>query len=127
MVSWLQKYVAGKDGWSDEKKIETLTTSLTAVSLGILLTPSVLLYFNASVKYALFSALCQVFTEVGGKVWTVWATKKQFKQYIEDLVDNAGGKMQKVKVAAFKLSQEGEMAKMYILIRDNTHSRTNLV
>jgi hypothetical protein len=126
-VSWIQKFVAGKDGWSDEKKIETLTTSLSTISLTILITPSVLLYFNTSVKYALFSALCQVFTEVGGKVWTVWATKKQFKQYIEDLVDNTGGKRQKVKVAALKLSQEGEMAEMYVLIRDNAHSRTNLV
>ncbi|GMI45032.1 hypothetical protein TrCOL_g9339 [Triparma columacea] len=105
-VSWLQKYAAGREGWPDEKKVEFLTTFLSVGSLAILLTPSVLLYFNASVKYALFSALCQVFTEVGGKVWTVWATKKQFKQYIEDLADNAGGKMQKVKVAAFKLSQE---------------------
>ena len=119
IVSWVQKFVAGKDGWSDEKKIETLTTLLSAILLGILLTPAVLLYFNASVKYALFSALCQVFTEVGGKVWTVWATKKQFKQYIEDLADNTGGKRQKVKVAALKLSQEGEMAEMYVLIRDN--------
>ncbi|GMI46074.1 hypothetical protein TrCOL_g2502 [Triparma columacea] len=76
MVSFLPKFVAGKDGWSDEKKVEFLTTFLSVGSLGILLTPSVLLYFNASVKYALFSALCQVFTEVGGKVWTVWATKK---------------------------------------------------
>jgi hypothetical protein len=127
IVSWVQKFVAGKDGWSDEKKIETLTTLLSAILLGILLTPAVLLYFNASVKYALFSALCQVFTEVGGKVWTVWATKKQFKQYIEDLADNTGGKRQKVRVAAFKLSQEGETAQMYVLIRDNAHSRTNLV
>ncbi|GMH54925.1 hypothetical protein TrRE_jg915 [Triparma retinervis] len=105
-VSWMQKFVAGQEGWSDEKKVETLTMLLSAGSLSILITPSVLLYFNAGVKYALFSALCQVFTEVGGKVWTVWATKKQFKQYIEDLEDNAGGKMQKVKVAALKLSQE---------------------
>ncbi|GMI19991.1 hypothetical protein TrCOL_g6702 [Triparma columacea] len=69
-VSWLQKFIAGQEGWSDEKKIETLTTYFSGASLAILLTPSVLLYFNASVKYALFSALCQVFTEVGGKVWT---------------------------------------------------------
>ncbi|GMI41361.1 hypothetical protein TrCOL_g8196 [Triparma columacea] len=75
-VSFLPKFVAEKEGWSDEKKVEFLTTLLSVGSLGILLTPSVLLYFNASVKYALFSALCQVFTEVGGKVWTVWATKK---------------------------------------------------
>ncbi|GMH54930.1 hypothetical protein TrRE_jg916 [Triparma retinervis] len=119
VVSWLQKWVAGKEGWSEEKKVEFLTMALSVGSLGILLTPSVLLYFNASVKYALFSALCQVFTEVGGKVWTVWATKKQFKQYIEDLEDNAGGKMKKVKVAALKLSQEAGINHDIANERDN--------
>ncbi|GMH65732.1 hypothetical protein TrRE_jg4961 [Triparma retinervis] len=53
-----------------------------------------------------FGFVSIVVTEVGGKVWTVWATKKQFKMYIEDLKDNAGGKRKKVKVAALKLSQE---------------------
>jgi hypothetical protein len=77
MVSWLQKWIAGKEGWSDEKKVEILTMSVTVFSTMILITPSVLLYFNVSVKYALFSAFCQLFTEVGGKIWTVWATKKR--------------------------------------------------
>ena len=77
VVSWMQKWVAGQEGWSDEKKVEFLTMALSVGSLAILITPSVLLYFNASVKYALFSALCQVFTEVVGKIWTVWATKKR--------------------------------------------------
>ncbi|GMH70081.1 hypothetical protein TrRE_jg12568 [Triparma retinervis] len=83
-VSWLQKFVAGQEGWSDEKKVETLTMALSVGSLQILLTPSVLLYFNASVKYALFSALCQVFTEVVGKIWTVWATKKRLAFFRKD-------------------------------------------
>ncbi|GMH69188.1 hypothetical protein TrRE_jg11647 [Triparma retinervis] len=106
LVSFIQKFVAGKEGWSNEKKVEMLTMMLSVGSLTILLTPSVLLYFNASVKYALYSALCQLFTEVVGKIWTVWATKKHFKMYIKELESNAGGKMNKLKVAVLKLSQE---------------------
>ncbi|GMH52720.1 hypothetical protein TrRE_jg7214 [Triparma retinervis] len=84
VVNWLRKFVAGREVWSDEKKVGFLTTTGTIFSAMILITPSVLLYFNVSVEYALFSAFCQLFTEVGGKFWTVWAMKKRLTLFRKD-------------------------------------------
>eukprot|EP00520_Triparma_pacifica_P013213 CAMPEP_0118645614 /NCGR_PEP_ID=MMETSP0785-20121206/7600_1 /TAXON_ID=91992 /ORGANISM="Bolidomonas pacifica, Strain CCMP 1866" /LENGTH=202 /DNA_ID=CAMNT_0006537519 /DNA_START=156 /DNA_END=761 /DNA_ORIENTATION=+ len=55
---------------------------MTCFSLDILLTPTTLLYFNASPKYALFSAVLQMITETAGKVYAVWYLKKKHRLFL---------------------------------------------
>ncbi|GMH61311.1 hypothetical protein TrRE_jg4069 [Triparma retinervis] len=109
IVSWLQKWIAGKEGWSDEKKVETLTMTVTMFSTMILITPSVLLYFNVSVKYALFSAFCQLFTEVGGKIWTVWATKKRLTFFRKDDDNIDYEELERERLALLAIRYHGEI------------------
>jgi len=84
-VSFLQKWIADMDDKSEEEKIEFFNMAVTCWSLMIIMTPTVLLYFNVDPTYALFSGALQVITEVGGKFYTVWSMKAQFKAYLDAL------------------------------------------
>ncbi|GMI19427.1 hypothetical protein TeGR_g8218 [Tetraparma gracilis] len=46
-------------------------------SLMILITPTVTLYFNTNIRYAIGSAMLQIVTEIAAKIVTVYMTKKQ--------------------------------------------------
>mmetsp|Transcript_16442 Transcript_16442/g.33883 ORF Transcript_16442/g.33883 Transcript_16442/m.33883 type:complete len:267 (-) Transcript_16442:26-826(-) len=106
-VSWLQKFVAGMDEKSDEEKIELFNMIVTSYSLMIIMTPTVFLYFNADPTHALISAAFQVITEVGGKFYTVWSTKAQFRAYLDALrIEGKVGKTGKAKRFAVKVIQE---------------------
>jgi hypothetical protein len=75
-------------------------------SLMILITPTVTLYFNVDMKYALGSAMMQIVTELLGKIWIVYAMKKQFKIYVETMEAKPKGVIGKLKAATLMASQE---------------------
>jgi hypothetical protein len=75
-------------------------------SLTILLTPTVTLYFNTNIRYAIGSAMMQIVTEVLSKLWVVYAMKMQFKVYVQVMKEKPKGVLGKAKVAVLKASQE---------------------
>jgi hypothetical protein len=52
-------------------------------SLSILLTPTVTLYFNTSIKYAIGSAMLQIVTEIAAKIVTAYMIKKQVFSHVK--------------------------------------------
>jgi hypothetical protein len=75
-------------------------------SLTILITPTVTLYFNTNIRYAIGSAMMQIVTEIAAKIVTVYAMKMQIKVYAEAMKEKPKGALSKVKVAVLKASQE---------------------
>ncbi|GMI19426.1 hypothetical protein TeGR_g8217 [Tetraparma gracilis] len=80
-------------------------------SLTILITPTVTLYFNTNIKYAIGSAMMQIVTEVLGKIWVVYSMKMQFKDYVRTLQEKPKGALGVAKVAVLKASQEAGVNK----------------
>ncbi|GMI58813.1 hypothetical protein TeGR_g3686 [Tetraparma gracilis] len=52
-------------------------------ALAILITPTVTLYFNTNIKYAIGSAMMQIVTEIAAKIATAYMTKKQVFSHVK--------------------------------------------
>ncbi|GMI42878.1 hypothetical protein TeGR_g1052 [Tetraparma gracilis] len=88
------------------QRMELYANGVKIGSLTILITPTVTLYFNTNIRYAIGSAMMQIVTEIAAKIVTVYAMKMQIKVYAEAMKDKPKGALSKVKVAVLKASQE---------------------
>ena len=98
-------------GLTPVQRMEFYARGVKIGSLGILITPTVTLYFNTNIKYAIGSAMMQIVTEVLGKVWVVYSMKMQFKDYVKTLQEKPKGALGVAKVAVLKASQEAGVNK----------------
>jgi hypothetical protein len=109
MISVVQKITNSTEDLDHLERLQMLSRFTRMVSSAIFFVPSVLLYFNTNLKFALLSALSQLITEVVGKSWVIWATKQGFHAYL-NAVHGTSGAMSSKKIvvsnALLKLSQE---------------------
>jgi hypothetical protein len=70
-----------KDNKGPEDAMMMYNRLVKMVALCIQCSPTVVLYFNTDLRYAIGSAASQLVSEIGCKLWIVWLTKKRFKRY----------------------------------------------
>ena len=109
VTAWILNFVSAKE-MAPEKRVELLGMAINNFSLNLLITPTVLLYFNSSPVNALTSALLQILTEIVGKIYMIWLVKKKLKLALSAGGDGAkmkrlvSGKKNKIKLLASKLN-----------------------
>jgi hypothetical protein len=93
LTNLMQKHVASDQEASQEEKTQLLSNMCKGLASFIMFLPTVLMYLNTTPTLALLSALAQLVTEVIGKIWIIWATKRGFDQLvtvIEKQTDGVG-------------------------------------
>jgi hypothetical protein len=92
--------------WTEKDRLRLYRHLTSIVSVLILFVPTVLLYFNTSLKYALSSACFQLVTEVGGKCYLVWALKRGFDDFVNTVENQKRGKFAAATKFATRVIQE---------------------
>ncbi|GMI53535.1 hypothetical protein TeGR_g6765 [Tetraparma gracilis] len=106
LMTVAKKQADGARDMNAQQRMKLYGRCVKSFSAAVLMTPTVLLYFNKSYKLALTSALMQVITEVGAKIWVVHVTKVQFRAYMDQVRGEQRGVFGKTKVAVLRASQE---------------------
>jgi hypothetical protein len=93
--------------------MEIYARGVKAGSLSLLITPTVTLYFNTNIKYAIGSAMLQIVTEIAAKIVTVYMTKKQVFGHVKVAVlrqasKDAGDHLDGEQVGASKGREDDE-------------------
>ena len=77
------KVATSSPGLTPVQRMELYAQAVKLGSLMILLTPTVTLYFNTNIKYAVGSAMMQIVTEIAAKIATAYMTKKQVFSHVK--------------------------------------------
>ncbi|GMI19742.1 hypothetical protein TeGR_g10272 [Tetraparma gracilis] len=80
-MAW--KTSSSAPGLTPVQRMEFYARGVKIGSLMILLTPTVTLYFNTSIKYAIGSAMLQIVTEIAAKIVTAYMIKKQVFSHVK--------------------------------------------
>lgn len=93
-------------GLTAEQRMSMYANGVKLVSLALLITPTVTLYFNTNPKFALGSAMLQMVTELLIKIWTVYVTRVQVNAFAMGLKAKPKGVLGKVKVAVLTVAED---------------------
>ena len=100
----IYKFIMADLTGTQEEKIQFYSNWMKFMSSFIMFMPTVLLYLNTTPKFALISALGQLATEILGKAWIVWATKRSFDDVLAAVINEArnraNGRLARVAVLA---------------------------
>jgi len=87
--------------------VKSYQAHVSAFSVGILLVPTLLLYLNRSIKYAMLSAIAQIVTKRMGKIYVAYVTKVTFHTYLRSIEgEQKITLLAKAKVGAIMMTQE---------------------
>ncbi|GMI38509.1 hypothetical protein TeGR_g6714 [Tetraparma gracilis] len=83
LVRMMWNLATSSPGLTPVQRMELYAQAVKLGSLTILITPTVTLYFNTNIKYAIGSAMMQIATEIASKIATAYMTKKQVFSHVK--------------------------------------------
>lgn len=109
-----------------EGSLRTFDLFVKAASSALALTPCVLNYLNTSIKLAVVSAVLQMMSEILGKIWIVYFTRKTFADYIAAVNGERGALTKALHFASSEPGVDGANTAHTTLLR-KVHSLENEV